>query len=201
MTAITWEIPAAQVLTLNRLPRDRHALDARKKQIRALADRQLPAMPEPCLEMVAAHWTIRYGKGTTPKADPVNCAPTTKILLDSCVTAGILTDDSPQFIAYELFARGPNLDVRGLYWVTLTLTPSQVRYELAGVCPACGEPVTTRQTRQTWRVNLYAFDRDQPVTFHLRRQCEREAMEYDRACMADGQPSQLGQGITFTEEK
>lgn len=67
------------------------------------------------------------------------------------------------------------------------------RYELAGVCPACGEPVTNRQTRQTWRVNLYAFDRDQPVTFHLRRQCEREAMEYDRACMAAGQPSQLGQ--------
>ena len=24
-------------------------------------------------------------------------------------------------------------------------------------------------------------------------QCEREAMEYDRACMAQGQPSQLGQ--------
>ena len=41
--------------------------------------------------------------------------------------------------------------------------------------------------------HLYAFDRDQPVTFHLRRQCEREAMDYDRACMAQGQPSQLGQ--------
>lgn len=67
------------------------------------------------------------------------------------------------------------------------------RYELAGVCPACGEPVTTRQTRQTWRVNLYAFDRDQPVTFHLRRQCVQEAMDYDRACMAQGQPSQPGQ--------
>ena len=47
MTAITWEIPAAQVLTLNRLPRDRHALDARKRRIRALADRQLPAMTWP----------------------------------------------------------------------------------------------------------------------------------------------------------
>lgn len=67
------------------------------------------------------------------------------------------------------------------------------RYELAGVCPACGEPVTTRQTRQTWRINLYAFDRDQPVTFHLRRQCVQEAMDYDRACMAQGRPSQLGQ--------
>ena len=67
------------------------------------------------------------------------------------------------------------------------------RYELAGVCPACGEPVTTRQTRQTWRVNLYAFDRDQPVTFHLRRQCVQEAMDYDRSCMAQGQPSQMGQ--------
>lgn len=67
------------------------------------------------------------------------------------------------------------------------------RYELVSVCPACGEPVTTRQTRQTWRVNLYAFDRDQPVTFHLRRQCVQEAMDYDRACMAQGQPSQMGQ--------
>ena len=66
------------------------------------------------------------------------------------------------------------------------------RYELPGVCPACEEPVTPRQLRQTWLVNLHHWDRDQPVTFHLRRGCEDEAIRYDREVRDAGMPSQLG---------
>lgn len=66
------------------------------------------------------------------------------------------------------------------------------RYELAGVCPACEEPVTPRQLRQTWPVNLYHWDRDQPVTFHLRLRCQAEAIKYDREIRAAGLPGQLG---------
>ncbi|WP_394275211.1 hypothetical protein [Luteococcus sp.] len=66
------------------------------------------------------------------------------------------------------------------------------RYALPGICPACQEPVTTRQTRQTWPVNLYALDPAQPVTFHLRQQCIDEARRYDLAMRKAGHPSQLG---------
>lgn len=66
------------------------------------------------------------------------------------------------------------------------------RFSIPNVCPACGEPVTQRQLRQTWPVNLYALDRDQPVTFHLRLRCERDAIAYDHAVMKAGMPSQLG---------
>lgn len=61
-----------------------------------------------------------------------------------------------------------------------------------GVCPACQEPVTQRQLRQEWPINLYALDREQPVTFHLRRQCEAAALRYDRAMIAAGYKSRLG---------
>lgn len=66
------------------------------------------------------------------------------------------------------------------------------RYELPGVCPACQEPVTPRQLRQTWPVNLHHWDQNQPVTFHLRQRCESEAIAYDREVRAAGMPSQLG---------
>ena len=66
------------------------------------------------------------------------------------------------------------------------------RFELPGVCPACQEPVTPRQLRQTWPVNLHALARDQPVVFHLRRECAEEAQTYDLAVMREGYPSQLG---------
>ena len=66
------------------------------------------------------------------------------------------------------------------------------RYAIPGVCPACSEPVSTRQLRQTWPVNLYAIDRDQPVTFHLRRPCGAEARSYDEAIRKAGYSSQLG---------
>lgn len=72
------------------------------------------------------------------------------------------------------------------------------RYALPGICPACQEPVTNRQIRQTWPVNLYALDQDQPVTFHLRERCVDEARRYDQACRQAGYTSQLGYRDTRT---
>lgn len=65
------------------------------------------------------------------------------------------------------------------------------RYDIPGICPACEEPVSQRQLRQTWPQNLVA-PTDQPVTFHLRRQCAGEAMAYDDRWRKAGHVSMLG---------
>lgn len=65
------------------------------------------------------------------------------------------------------------------------------RYEIPGVCPACEQPVTERQIRQTWTENLIV-PTGGPVTFHLRKRCVSEAMTYDAMWMKAGHMSQLG---------
>lgn len=65
------------------------------------------------------------------------------------------------------------------------------RYDIPGVCPACEEPVSQRQLRQTWPRNLIALT-DQPVTFHLRQQCAGEAIAYDHRWRKAGNVSMLG---------
>lgn len=65
------------------------------------------------------------------------------------------------------------------------------RYEMPGVCPACREPVSQRQLRQTWPQNL-VVPTGQPVTFHLRKRCAEEAMRYDSLWRKDGNVSLLG---------
>jgi hypothetical protein len=53
------------------------------------------------------------------------------------------------------------------------------RYTIAGVCPACEEPVSSRQKRMTWPDNA-AIPGGPPVTFHLRGQCFGSAMSYEK---------------------
>lgn len=95
---------------------------------RVRADLQLIAAAtarrmEPIGCPVHADWEVRYGKGGTPKADPVNAAAVvTKGLMDGLVRCGLLLDDSPQFVLSERFWRGPNLDHKG-HQIVLTLTP------------------------------------------------------------------------------
>lgn len=57
------------------------------------------------------------------------------------------------------------------------------RYEVAGVCPACKEPVTARQKSHTFGDNL-VVPLGPPVTFHLRNQCIGAAAGYDRKYVA-----------------
>ncbi len=57
------------------------------------------------------------------------------------------------------------------------------RYETAGVCPACLEPVTNRQRSLTLEENLRA-PAGPPVTFHLRRRCLWNAIQYEKAWAA-----------------
>lgn len=57
------------------------------------------------------------------------------------------------------------------------------RYEIGGICPACGEVVTRRQESVTWSGNLEVMF-GPPVTFHLRRQCGWEAKRYEERWVA-----------------
>lgn len=53
------------------------------------------------------------------------------------------------------------------------------RYEIAGICPACGEPVTQRQGSRTFDENLY-MPGGPPVTFHAsRRECWSGLVKYE----------------------
>lgn len=58
------------------------------------------------------------------------------------------------------------------------------QYSAAGVCPACSEPVTTRQKCITWQENL-VVPLGPPVTFHMRRQCRYAAIQYEGRWYAD----------------
>ncbi|QLF84212.1 hypothetical protein SEA_PYTHEAS_72 [Gordonia phage Pytheas] len=52
------------------------------------------------------------------------------------------------------------------------------RYNTPGVCPACREPVTSRQQLISFSRNLHGFG---AVTFHLRKKCRHSACDYDVA--------------------
>lgn len=52
-------------------------------------------------------------------------------------------------------------------------------YSAAGVCPSCAEPVTGRQKAITWQENV-VNPFGPPVTFHLRRACHWDAVQYER---------------------
>lgn len=57
------------------------------------------------------------------------------------------------------------------------------RYEMAGVCPSCGEVVTRRQQSLTWPDNA-EVPGGPPVTFHMRRQCRGSAHDYEKRWVA-----------------
>lgn len=57
------------------------------------------------------------------------------------------------------------------------------RYETAGVCPACSEPVTARQKTITFSENL-EIPGGPPVTFHLRGRCWGNAADYEKRWVA-----------------
>lgn len=52
------------------------------------------------------------------------------------------------------------------------------RFEQPGVCPACREPVTTRQ--QSVTLPNVVVPLGPPVTYHMRLKCRREAIDYER---------------------
>ena len=61
------------------------------------------------------------------------------------------------------------------------------RYDVTGVCPACRQPVSERQARRTFDVNL-VVPGGPPVTFHLRSSCaqgEDGALRYEQAVNRD----------------
>lgn len=58
------------------------------------------------------------------------------------------------------------------------------RYETAGVCPSCQEPVTARQKSMTWEDNIEVIA-GPPVTFHAgRASCRYAAAQYEKKWVA-----------------
>lgn len=58
------------------------------------------------------------------------------------------------------------------------------RYSTAGICPSCSETVTARQQSITWQENI-VNPFGPPVTFHTRRKCWWDAVNYERAWWAE----------------
>lgn len=69
-------------------------------------------------------------------------------------------------------------------------------FELAGVCPACKEPVTDRQKAITFDENL-VIPGGPPLTFHLRQGCFWQARDYENRWVA-GDPEQRRITLTCT---
>ncbi len=76
-----------------------------------------------------AHLVIRYYFATQQKHDKDNYTP--KLILDSFVECGVVPDDSPEYITWELACRDPeHLGFVGEVYATEEVA----RYK----CPACG---------------------------------------------------------------
>ncbi len=59
------------------------------------------------------------------------------------------------------------------------------RFEVSGICPACGEPITARQRSITWQDNVELLG-GPPVTFHSgRRRCRHAASRYEQKWVAE----------------
>lgn len=72
---------------------------------------------------------------------------------------------------------------RSAKWEAEEAVKKMGRYETAGVCPACQEPVTRRQKTLTFPDNL-EIPGGPPVTFHLRSDCWSGAMRYEQRWVA-----------------
>jgi hypothetical protein len=121
MSTLTLDLPPALWMSANR-PITNHGHRQRViEMIHALTHdvarmQRLPAADG----TVRATWTIHYPKGVTKKADPPNSYPTCKAILDALVPEW-LVDDSAQFVTFQGWQRGPNLDERGWHRVVLEL--------------------------------------------------------------------------------
>lgn len=65
-------------------------------------------------------------------------------------------------------------------------------YTTPGICPACGEVVTSRQQSMSWPNIMIPGTPD--VRFHLRQSCHEQARRYDERCAEAGHPSRFASG-------
>lgn len=71
------------------------------------------AVPTPC------RLVVEVGLRTHGRADPDNCAPTVKCLIDGIVQSRALVDDSSDHIVSTTYERGPRVTEQG--WRRITL--------------------------------------------------------------------------------
>lgn len=87
-----------------------------------LARSQKLIVPTPCLLLVTV------GLRATGKADPDNCAPTVKCLIDGIVQAGAIEDDDSDHIARTSYERGPRVKEKGWRRIHLNFIDQSVPF-------------------------------------------------------------------------
>lgn len=101
----------AQVAERRRLLRRRAEVEARAQKVRRQAGKVLA-------------W-IKVGYPTRAAADPQNAAATLKPIFDGLVTAGILEDDSSDYLV-PAYDRDPQKSPRGTHTVTIVFVSQEV---------------------------------------------------------------------------
>lgn len=123
---ITLTIPASEWMTSNgntrhwaqtaerrRLLRHRAETEARAQKVRKQAGKVLA-------------W-IKVGYPTAAAADPQNAAATLKPIFDGLVTAGVLQDDSSDYVV-PAYDRDPRKSPKGTHTVTIVFVSQEVPF-------------------------------------------------------------------------
>lgn len=103
----------AQVAERRRSLRRRAEIEARAQKVRKQAGKVLA-------------W-IKVGYPTRAAADPQNAAATLKPIFDGLVTAGVLEDDSSDFLV-PAYDRDPKLAPKGTHTVTIVFVSQAVPF-------------------------------------------------------------------------
>ena len=127
MTTLSFTIPPELWLTANRHSTNRGHRKRQVDGLHTLADLAARGHAPLTSFPVGAVWTIRYPKGVrVDKGEADNAQPTCKALLDGLVSAGLIPDDGPPFVAWSHYRRGPNLTIPRAHEVALTFTDQEV---------------------------------------------------------------------------
>ena len=121
---ITLTIPANEWMTSNGDRLHWTQVDTRRKLLRHRAATEARAQGLRRQTGKVLAW-IKIGYPTKAKADPQNAADTLKPIFDGLVTAGILEDDSSDFLV-PAYDRDPKKAPKGTHTVTIVFVRQEV---------------------------------------------------------------------------
>ena len=119
MTDLVFRIPNNQWLSSNQ----RHHWAAKAKRtawLRRLAFVK-GKLDAPSAHTRPVHITAHIGYSTRGKADPANAHPTVKALVDGLVQAGVLVEDSHEWVTGPDYRRDDTLAPKGMHTVRLEI--------------------------------------------------------------------------------
>lgn len=144
MTARTWTLHLPQTVPLSLNQRLHWALKARETSgLRNAAATLCRAKPVPPLEFCT--FQLTYQPGTNRRRDVDSLVPTSKACLDGLRDAGVVLDDSPDYVNHLMPRIAPVVRHSPALWFTITDghpdTPDMT-------CPSCGRHVGWRKDSQ-----------------------------------------------------